>query len=291
MSNTAPMTVTGPLKALGALYIGTVMHARMKPVTHRFTYRVFSMLIDLDQLPALDRLSAVFSVNRFNLFSFYPADHGPRDGSSLALYARTLLKEAGTSDSISHVYLLCYPRMLGYAFNPLSVYFAYGADHTLLGVIYEVRNTFGEHHTYVAAVHAGELTVSGLRQERKKRFYVSPFNDLEMRYLFRLHPPDEKITVRILVTDEKCAILDARCERECVADKKGQTGAMFCYCRSDKPDWRYRGIRLTQSLTAHHSAYLHARLFITPLSFFKSVPETDRNRRFGTLYHPKAFEP
>ena len=209
MSNAAPKTVTGPLRALGALYIGTVMHARMKPVTHRFTYRVFSMLIDLDQLPALDRLSAVFSVNRFNLFSFYPADHGPRDGSSLALYARTLLKEAGTSDSISHVYLLCYPRMLGYAFNPLSVYFAYGADHTLLGVIYEVRNTFGEHHTYVAAVHPGELTVSGLRQERKKRFYVSPFNDLAMRYLFRLHPPDEKITVRILVTDENGPLLSA----------------------------------------------------------------------------------
>ena len=92
-------------------------------------------------------------------------------------------------------------------------------------------------------------------------------------------------------TDEKCAILDARCERECVADKKGQTGAMFGNCRSDKPDWRSRGIRLTQSLTAHHSAYLHARLFITPLLFFKSVTETDRNRRFGTLYHPKTFEP
>ena len=209
MSGTAPKTATTPLPALGTLYIGSVMHARMKPVTHRFSYRVFSMLINLDQLPVLDRLSAVFSVNRFNLFSFHPSDHGPRDGSSLALYARTLLEEAGMHEPVSHVYLLCYPRMLGYAFNPLSVYFAYGVDHTLLGVIYEVRNTFSEHHTYVAAVRPGELTRFGLRQERDKRFYVSPFNDLAMRYLFRLHPPDEKITVRILVRDEKGPLLSA----------------------------------------------------------------------------------
>ena len=138
-----------------------------------------------------------------------PSDHGPRDGSSLALYARALLEEAGMHETVSHVYLLCYPRMLGYAFNPLSVYFAYGADQSLLGVIYEVRNTFGEHHTYVAAIRPGELTVSGLRQERKKQFYVSPFNDLALRYLFRLHPPDEKISVRILVKGEKGPLLSA----------------------------------------------------------------------------------
>ncbi|MFM8700406.1 MAG: DUF1365 domain-containing protein [Hyphomicrobiales bacterium] len=209
MISTAPGAVDSPVSACAALFVGTVMHTRMKPVTHRFNYRVFTTLINLDRLDELDRLSPVFSVNRFNLFSFYPSDHGLRDGSSLALYARTLLRDAGTHDPINHVFLLCYPRMLGYVFNPLSVYFAYAADKRLLGVIYEVRNTFGEHHTYVAAVQPGELTVSGLRQERVKRLYVSPFNGLAMRYLFRLCPPDKSVAVRILAMDTDGPVLAA----------------------------------------------------------------------------------
>jgi len=178
MSSTAPGAVDSPESGCAALYVGTVMHARMKPVTHRFKYRVFTALINLDRLDELDRLSAVFSVNRFNLFSFYPSDHGPRKNGSLAAYVRDLLREGGLHDTISDVCLLCYPRLLGYAFNPLSVYYAYAADKKLLGIVYEVRNTFGEHHTYVAVIQPGELTPSGLRQKREKLFYVSPFNSL-----------------------------------------------------------------------------------------------------------------
>ena len=174
MSSTAPGAVDSPEPGCAALYVGTVMHARMKPVTHRFNYRVFTALINLDRLDELDRLSAVFSVNRFNLFSFYPSDHGPRKNGSLAAYVRDLLREGGLHDTISDVCLLCYPRLLGYAFNPLSVYYAYAADKKLLGIVYEVRNTFGEHHTYVAVIQSGELTPSGVRQKREKLFYVSP---------------------------------------------------------------------------------------------------------------------
>lgn len=197
-----------PMQAAN-LYIGDVMHARMKPVAHRFTYRVFSMLLDADRFDEAHRLSPFFSIGRFNLVAFNPADHGPRDGSSLGDYARRVLRDAGTDTDGARVLLLCYPRILGYSFNPLTVYFVYARDGALLGVLYEVRNTFGEHHTYAAPVRPGELTAAGLRQERDKIFYVSPFNGLAMRYLFRVRPPGESVALRILETDQDGPLLSA----------------------------------------------------------------------------------
>lgn len=198
-----------PPEAAASLYIGDVMHARMKPVAHRFTYRVFSMLLDTDRLDEAGAQSPFFSIGKFNLVSFNPADHGPRDGSSLGDYARDILAKAGVDTAGARVMILAYPRILGYSFNPLTTFFVYGRDHALLGVLYEVRNTFGEWHTYVAPVKPGELTSAGLRQERDKIFYVSPFNGLAMRYLFRLKPPSESLTLRILETDEEGPILAA----------------------------------------------------------------------------------
>jgi DUF1365 family protein len=195
--------------AAASLYRGEVMHARMKPVPHRFTYRVFNLLIDLGRLDEAARSSRLFSVNRRNLLSFHEIDHGARDGSSLLAHAVRLLAEAGVDVSGGRVLLLCYPRLLGLVFNPLSVYYAYRADGTLAGVIYEVRNTFGEHHSYVAPVEPGDLSAAGLRQERAKLFYVSPFNDLAMRYLFRLRPPTDTVSVRILETDAEGPLLAA----------------------------------------------------------------------------------
>lgn len=198
-----------PPAQAASLYIGEVMHARMKPVEHRFAYRVFSLLLDPDRLNDVGRLSPLFSIGRFNLASFNPADHGPRDGSSLGDYARRILAEAGVNTDGARVQLLCYPRILGYSFNPLTVYFVYGRDDSLLGVLYEVRNTFGEHHTYAAPVRPGELTQAGLRQERDKLFYVSPFNGMTMRYRFRVRPPGESVALRILETDSDGPLLSA----------------------------------------------------------------------------------
>ena len=209
MSGTATGALFPPPAAAASLYVGDVMHARMKPVAHRFVYRVFSMLFDADRLDEAGRLSPLFSIGRFNLVSFHPADHGPRDGSSLGDYARRVLASAGVETDGARVLLLAYPRILGYSFNPLTVYFVYGRDDALLGVLYEVRNTFGEWHTYVAPVQPGELSPAGLRQERNKIFYVSPFNDLAMRYLFRLKPPGESVTLRILETDRTGPLLAA----------------------------------------------------------------------------------
>ncbi len=105
--------------------------------------------------------------------------------------------------------LLCYPRLLGYTFNPLSVYFCYRADGRLALMIYEVRNTFGDIHAYVLPVRPGELSPAGLRQEQDKLFYVSPFVEMAMRYHFRLTPPGEQVKLRILETDREGPLLAA----------------------------------------------------------------------------------
>jgi uncharacterized protein len=192
-----------------ALYRGEVMHARMKPKAHRFTYGVYTLLIDIDALEAADRASRFFSVGRFNLLSFRPGDHGDGGRTPLAAHVRGLLADAGSAEPAARILLLCYPRVLGFVFNPISVYFAYDGQDRLVGVVYEVRNTFGDMHTYVAPIRDGELTEAGLRQERDKLFHVSPFMDMGMRYRFRLRPPGSDVALRILETDGEGPILSA----------------------------------------------------------------------------------
>lgn len=190
-----------------ALYKGTVMHARLKPLGHRFQYRVYALLLDLDNLSTAVK-SPIFSHNRFNLLSFFNKDHGSRDGSSLRAHVDQLLLKADEARPHS-VKLLCYPRILGWVFNPLSVYYCYDAAGVLTAIIYEVRNTFGETHTYVAPIQEGEMANGLVRQERDKRFYVSPFIEMKMRYRFRLNQPDEKLTLRILECDNEGPLLSA----------------------------------------------------------------------------------
>ena len=192
-----------------ALYVGDVMHARLKPVGHRFRYRVMSLLIDLDRLAEADRQSPLFGVNRAALYSFHEADHGPRDGSSLPAYARRCAAERGIDLTGGRVLLLCYPRLLGYAFNPLSVYFCHRASGELALLIYEVRNTFGEIHPYVLPVAPGEISAAGVRQRQDKLFYVSPFVEMAMRYHFRILPPGKRVQLRILETDRGGPLLAA----------------------------------------------------------------------------------
>ena len=192
-----------------ALYVGDVMHARLKPMGHRFSYRVMSLLIDLDRLADADRQSPLFGVNRAALYSFHEADHGKRDGSSLRAYAQRCAAERGIDLTGGRVLLLCYPRLLGYTFNPLSVYFCYRADGELALLIYEVRNTFGDIHPYVLPVTSGEISDAGVRQQQDKLFYVSPFIEMAMRYHFRVLPPGERVQLRILETDREGPLLAA----------------------------------------------------------------------------------
>jgi uncharacterized protein len=195
--------------AAAALYFGEVMHARLKPMGHRFSYRVMSLLIDLDRLSEADRKSALFGVNRAALYSFQEADHGRRDGSPLRAYVQRCAAKHDIDLTGGRVWLLCYPRLFGYTFNPLSVYFCYHADGGLALVIYEVRNTFGDIHAYVLPVKPGEISAAGIRQQQDKLFYVSPFVEMAMRYHFRISPPGDTVKLRILETDREAPLLAA----------------------------------------------------------------------------------
>lgn len=209
-----------------SLFNGTVMHQRMKPKQHRFSYDVFNLLIDIDCLKDAASISPVFSVNRFNLLSFYEKDHGPRDGSSLRAHIDGLLKQE-CLDPASRILLLAYPRLLGYGFNPLSIYYAYVGNGELSAVVYEVRNTFGGLHTYVAPVTKSQLSDAGLRQEQKKEFYVSPFISMKQHYHFRMLPPGKSVRIRILETDDTGPLLSATFSGEWEA---ASTASFFRAC-------------------------------------------------------------
>jgi DUF1365 family protein len=192
-----------------ALYFGDVMHARLKPFGHRFTYRVMNLLIDLDRLDEADRMSKLFGVNRRALYSFHEKDFGERDGGSLRAFAERTAAGVGIDLRGGSVSLLCYPRLLGYAFNPLSVYFCKDAQGELVLLIYEVRNTFGEMHHYALPVDTHERRSGFVRQEQGKEFYVSPFMGNVMRYHFRINPPSETVKIRILQTGREGPVLAA----------------------------------------------------------------------------------
>lgn len=209
-SSGSDMTRNGaPPSEAAVLYAGQVMHQRMKPVGHRFSYDVFSLMVDLDRLTEANAMSAVFSVNRPNLLSFHEKDHSGESGLSLRSYIDGLLAEAGVFVRPSRVLLVCYPRILGLVFNPLAVYYAYDENDCLGAIVYEVRNTFGERHTYVCPIGPGELSDAGIRQQCDKTFHVSPFIPMAMRYQFRMLPPGREIRWRILETDNDGPLLAA----------------------------------------------------------------------------------
>ena len=171
------------------------MHQRFRPVPHRFTYRVFSMLLDLDELPAIDRGSRLFGVDRAALLSFRTRDHGPRDGSPLRPWLAGILAEAGIEFGKGRVRLHCFPRLLGYVFNPLSTYFCEDEAGRLTAIVYEVKNTFGGQHAYVLPVPEGAGDT--IRQRCDKTFPVSPFIPMEASYRFAIRRPEERFNLRI----------------------------------------------------------------------------------------------
>ena len=135
-----------------SVYFGTVLHQRLRPVRHELSYRVFSLLLDLDEIPALAARLRLFSHNRFNLFSFHDRDHGARRPGPSRLHIEGQLARAGIALDGGAIRLLCFPRVLGYVFNPLSIYFCHHRDGELRAILYEVKNTFGEQHGYLIPV-------------------------------------------------------------------------------------------------------------------------------------------
>ena len=186
------------------IYNGLVTHTRFKPVKHFLKYRTFSILVDLDEIEELDKNNLIFSYNKFNIFSFYNKDHGDRNGKSLKRWVFNKIKKLKIKPNINKIKLLCYPRIFGYVFNPLSIFYCY-KNQTLRAIFYEVKNTFNEQHTYVFKINNSQR----VKQSCKKKFYVSPFMDMNTFYDFKLNKPNKKLFVSIKQTDKKGLILTA----------------------------------------------------------------------------------
>ncbi len=182
-----------PAASSSALYQGVVVHKRIRPITHALRCRVFTLLLDCDELQTLDRRLRFFSYNRFNLCSLYDGDHG--DGTPLHLYLRNIAVQSG-QDDIDRFMMLCYPRMLGVGFNPITVYFGLDPGGRPKLIVCEVNNTFGERKSYVIPVDEAS-TGATVSQSCRKTFYVSPFNSVHGRYSFHLTPLGRDITVGV----------------------------------------------------------------------------------------------
>jgi DUF1365 family protein len=184
-----------------------VFHARLGPKGLRFRYRVLALFVDLDRMDETAPIP-LFSVGRFNLFGFNAADHGPRDGSSLRAHIDRLHRDAGLARS-HQITLTCFPRILGHVFNPIATYACADATGRTTSVVYEVRNTFGEHHTYLMPVRSdADGTVAP--HECDKLFYVSPFMDMPLRYRFRIAPPrDGAFSLKIIERNREGVVLTA----------------------------------------------------------------------------------
>jgi len=190
-----------------ALYSGHVVHQRLRPRRHRLRYAVFSLLVDIDTLATLAARLRLLSLGRFNLYSFDWRDHGAGDPAGPRGHVDALQQAAGLPTG-GAIRLLAMPRILGYAFNPLSVYFCDAPDGGLQAILYEVNNTFGQRHHYLIPVAdaAGGL----VRQRCDKQMYVSPFLGMDMHYRFRIRPPAGQLSIGVQACDAAGTVLAAR---------------------------------------------------------------------------------
>lgn len=201
------------LPGASAIYAGTVTHRRLRPKRHRMRYRVFSLLLDVDEIPELCGRLHWLSHRRFNLFSFDERDHADGTGTSLRAWVEHHLTRAGVDIDGGPIRLLAMPRVLGYGFNPISVWFCYHRFGGLAALLYEVHNTFGERHTYLIPV-APDDELKNINQTCAKALHVSPFMAMNMRYDFSVHAPDDCLHLAIRGSDEQgpliVAVLAAR---------------------------------------------------------------------------------
>jgi len=195
-----------------ALYVGRVMHRRLRPRRHAFEYRGFWFVFDLDEIDTLAARLQLFSRNRFNLFSFHDRDYGDGTGAPLRRQIEGHMMAAGLAPDGGAIQVLTSPRICGYVFNPLSVFFIRGVEGGLRAILWEVSNTFGERHAYLLPVADPESPA--LRQSCAKKLHVSPFLAMDLTYNFRVAPPAARTLVSIIAADAEGAMLVARMNGE-----------------------------------------------------------------------------
>ncbi len=181
------------------LFSTVVVHERFRPFKNRFKYKVLSMLIDYDELHNLSKSIKFFSYNKFNFFSFNEKDHGFRDGRDLKEYINFFLKKNEIVYRKLKIKILCYPRIFGYVFNPLSIIYCFD-ENKLIAIFYEVKNTPNEQHTYLFGGN-NVLNQNIFKHSCKKLFYVSPFIEMQCNYNFITKIPNNRLSVFIEVFD------------------------------------------------------------------------------------------
>ena len=194
------------------IYIGKVVHKRFKPKEHFFKYNVFSLLIDLDELEIINNEIRIFSYNKFNLISFFDKDHGPRDGSPVKEWVLKNLETINIFNKNVKIKLLCFPRIFGYVFNPLSIFYIYDDELKLISILYEVKNTFGEQHVYIFKTTNEKV----IQNNCKKKFHVSPFIEMDCEYFFKILNPDNRLSVVIDQFDKEGKIFFASQDGEAI---------------------------------------------------------------------------
>lgn len=184
-----------------AILVGKVEHRRLQPVAHRLTYNVFSVLVNLEELDEVDKCARFLSVNSSNLLSLWTADLADGNQTDLASFAKLLVSEKYPEIEVSEVWLQTYPRVLGYVFNPLSVYFCLDHEKKIVAAIYEVSNTFGERIHYVQRVRNGQV------DRAQKQMLVSPFNEKTGEYGFSLLADEDDITIGVSLRQKNLPVV------------------------------------------------------------------------------------
>jgi uncharacterized protein len=188
------------------LYRGTVTHRRLRPVQHALSYDVVAVLVDVDAIAETVMHNRLLSYNRFNMFGIDDRDHGAGDGTTIRDFAWSLVKSKLGTQDVRQIFMLCYPRLLGFVFNPMTTYFCVDAEGRTRLMIYEVHNTFGGRHSYVTEAIAADAPNF---HQTEKVFYVSPFNKIEGQYGLKASPPLDRVSVGVSLTTQDGPTLNA----------------------------------------------------------------------------------
>lgn len=198
--------------AQSCVYHGSIYHRRFKPKTHVFRYRVFSLYLDVDNIPATAGSLLLLSHNKWNIFSFYDTDVGEVGSENrdpgLRDYVERHLQAQGILQRPATIKLLCYPRLFGYVFNPLVIFYCENSQGELFAILNEVHNTFAERQVYVLALD-NDSSAHNTFPCHTKAMYVSPFTPMKMHYSFEFNQPSDQLRVLINAYDEQGLMLRA----------------------------------------------------------------------------------
>ncbi len=185
---------------ISQILLSSVIHKRFIPFRHKLKYKVPSLFLKVDDFYLIKKKHWFFSINNFNLFSFYESDHGYRDHRSIKTFVKDSLSKYKIKHKNLKIMILCFPRIFGYVFDPLSIIYCYD-DSKLISIFYEVKNTTNEQHTYIfkGDIDSKEFNLS---HECAKQFYVSPFIEMEANYKFFNKMLKDQVNINIDLFDK-----------------------------------------------------------------------------------------